>query len=73
VLSQLLDTAVVPHVDKGLGRGHAQVVLKWNLQLFHLRWEKPDVFILVPDLGRPHGGALRTMNCRLCINCYGTG
>ncbi len=25
------------------------------------------------DSGSPHGGIWRTMHCRLCIKCYGTG
>jgi hypothetical protein len=33
----------------------------------------PSTRSLFVKVGHNHGGIWRTMHCRLCINCYGTG
>ncbi len=38
-----------------------------SIALFDAEFERESV------IPQNHGGAWRTMHCRLCINCYGTG
>jgi hypothetical protein len=35
-------------------------------------WTPINLYEYIPVYSKNHGGILRTMHCRLCINCYGT-